>query len=157
MPQSGGTGGVRTATDANHSLVGTTWTLDGITDGDSVSSVPRGISATLCIADGRIHFFDGLNDYDGPVQDGDRLVVGSDTVQIRGPIAGSGAGCAGGHICSVDMTVLTRDFHYRITGNHLTVTGLASTAGTGLTFVANDRRTAATGASAGPTPHPLGK
>jgi hypothetical protein len=130
----------RRVVDPDRPLQGTTWRLDGIITGTgssaAVSSVPQGITATLRIADGKIHFFDGLNDYDGPVGPGGALTVGPDTVTIHGDIAGSAVGCVS--TCSVDMSMLTKDFHYQITADRLTVTGMGSTAGKGLMFVMQD-------------------
>lgn len=132
----------RKVADPDRPLQGTTWRLDGIVSGtgpsSSVSSVPQGIAATLRIAGGKIHFFDGLNDYDGPVGSGAALTIGPDTVTIHGDIAGSAVGCASGSTCSVDMSVLRQDFHYQITADRLTVTGIGTTADKGLMFVSED-------------------
>jgi heat shock protein HslJ len=126
----------RRVVDPDRPLEGTTWVLDGIITGTgpdgSVSSVPQGITATLRIADGKIHFFDGLNDSDGPV------TVGPDAVHIVADIYSSAVGCAAGSTCSVDLSVLTHDFDYRITAGHLTVTGTGQYADRGLTFIAQD-------------------
>jgi heat shock protein HslJ len=126
----------------NRPLKGTTWRLDGTISGHgspgSVSTAPQGITATMRISGGRLHFFDGINDYDGPVGRNADLVVEPDTVQIRGQFTGSTVGSASGTTRSVDMSVLTHDFHYTITANRLTVTGVN---GEGLMFVADDKST----------------
>jgi heat shock protein HslJ len=62
-------------TDAE--LVGTTWTLDTIVEGDTASSVPTGVSATLVFgADGSVVGTDDCNGYGGRYSvEGDVLVV----------------------------------------------------------------------------------
>ncbi len=149
----------RRVVDPDRPLQGTTWVLDGIITGGgesaSVSSVPPGITATLRIGDGKIHFFDGLNDYDGPTGPDAALTVGAERVQITGEIGGSGVGCATGQQCSVDMSVLTEDFGYRITAGGLTVTGVGPTAGHGLMFRAADDVTGAAVTEPGPVPAEL--
>ena len=138
-PQTSSSAGVLTASGGQKSLTDTTWLLDGIIHSGVVASPPAGISASLRIAAGRIHYFDGVNDSDGPVEPGGRLVVGSDTVQIHGGVGTSATGCVSvsGHACFVDMSVLSQDFHYRISGDHLVVTGTGRTSGEGLTFIAS--------------------
>jgi heat shock protein HslJ len=132
----------RRVVDPDRPLQGTTWILDAIISGTgpsaTVSSVPEGITATLRIADGKIQFFDGVNEHGGPTGPGAGIVVGADTVQIRGDIAGTAVGCEPEDACSVDMSVLTQDFRYRVTARQLTVTGTGDMAGRGLMFVARD-------------------
>jgi heat shock protein HslJ len=135
----------RKVADPDRPLTGTTWVLDGIIDGETASSVPQGITATLRIVDGRMTFNDGLN-YFGPTSPGSNVTIGPDTVQVHGEIAGSAVGCAEGHTCSADMSVLVQDFGYRIEADRLTVTGTGKTAGRGLTFHAQQ------GATGSPSP-----
>lgn len=116
----------REIAEPDRPLAGTVWMLDGIIDGDAASSVPQGITATMAVSGGRIHYFDGLNPSDGAA------VIHGDTVEVT-EVAHGGAGCASGRTCSVDMSVLDGTFSYRIDANRLTVTGPG---GNGLTFVA---------------------
>ena len=145
----------RRVVDPDRPLEGTTWVLTGIVTGTgpggAVSSVPQGIVATLLIGDGKIHFFDGLNDSDGAA------TVGADSVHIAGDIATSAVGCASGATCSVDMSLLTRDFDYAITAGQLTVTGTGKYAGHGLMFTAQDSGSPSSGTASGETtPGPTG-
>jgi heat shock protein HslJ len=115
----------REVADPDRPLVGTVWMVDGIIDGDTASSVPQDVRATMSITNCGIMYFDGRHDYAGPVAiDGDVVHPG----RITG--GGSGIGPQGNW---VDMSVLTHDFHYRVEADRLTVTGAA---GKGLTFFA---------------------
>jgi heat shock protein HslJ len=126
----------RRVVDPDRPLEGTTWVLSGIVAGTgpdgTAASVPQGITATLRIADGKIHFFDGLNDSEGAI------TVAGETVHVDGDVATSAVGCATGSTCSVDMSLLTQDFTYRITAGQLTVTGTGKYTGHGLMFTAQD-------------------
>jgi len=139
----------RRVVDPDRPLEGTTWVLTGIVTGTgpdgTVSSVPRGITATLRLADGKIHFFDGLNDSEGAI------TVAGETVHVDGDIATSAVGCATGSTCSVDMSLLTRDFTYRITAGQLTVTGTGKYADQGLMFTAQDSSSESSGSTSGGT------
>jgi len=68
----------REVADPDRPLEGTTWTVDGIIEGDAVSSVPQGAAATLTIADGRISGEAGCNSFSGPVEirDGEIVITG---------------------------------------------------------------------------------
>lgn len=48
-------------------IVGTRWVLDGILSGDTVSSVPAGVTASIRIADGRVEVEAGCNTGGGTV------------------------------------------------------------------------------------------
>jgi heat shock protein HslJ len=138
----------RTVADPDRPLTGTTWILDGIIDGDTASSVPQGLTPTLRIDNGLVTFFDGMNYYGGDPSKGN-VTVAPDEVRVTGDIVGTAIGCASGRTCSVDMSVLTQDFQYRIEADRLTVTGTGSMAGKGLTFHAQDDTTAS------PSPQPV--
>ncbi|MBN9609218.1 MAG: hypothetical protein BGO26_03870 [Actinobacteria bacterium 69-20] len=138
----------RTVADPDRPLVSTEWILDGIISGTgdsgSVSSIPDGIRATLRIETERLSFFDGLNGCGTTPEPGRRIVIDGNTVRVPDAPGCSAVGCGntgGGDStsCFVDMSVLGSDFHYEITGGRLTVTGLGSTAGRGLTFHAADK------------------
>lgn len=122
----------RRVVDPDRPLQGTDWVIQGFFDTRTWSGT--GIAATLHISDGRIDFFDGLNTYSGPHGPNAHVIIGADSVQVSGDFTASGAGCQAGAGCSVDMSVLTHDFDYRITADGLTVTG---SDGSGLDFVAD--------------------
>lgn len=128
----------RRVVDPDRPLQGTTWVQQGTFNADTWSGTL--IAGTLHIGDGRIDYSDGLNNYSGPTGPNAHLTIGADTVQVSGDFTASGAGCQSGHTCTVDMSLLTRDFNYQITANTLTVTGPD---GSGLDFVAETASTAA--------------
>jgi heat shock protein HslJ len=54
------------ATNPERPLTGTDWTLDSIIDGDTVSSIPQGVTSTLELSnDGRIRVMTGCNNGSG--------------------------------------------------------------------------------------------
>jgi heat shock protein HslJ len=122
----------RRVVDPDRPLEGTDWVIQGYFDTHTWSGT--GIAATLHITNGHIDFFDGTNTYSGPQGPNAHVKIGADTVQVRGDFTASSAGCQAGHTCSVDMSVLTHDFDYRITAGSLTITGPD---GSGLDFVAD--------------------
>lgn len=69
----------REVADPDRALVGTAWTLDGIVSGETASSVPAGVTATLRVTEaGRIEFTTGCN------QGGASVAVTPDTLTISG-------------------------------------------------------------------------
>ena len=64
----------REIADPDRPLEGTDWVLDGFIDGDTASSVPQGMSATMRIADGRMQFT-ACNHYDVAIELGSDLGV----------------------------------------------------------------------------------
>lgn len=58
----------RRVADPDRPLLGTRWVVDGLVAGDSVSSVPAGVVATLAFGDGRVAVEAGCNSGGGPVQ-----------------------------------------------------------------------------------------
>ena len=99
------------------SLVGTRWLLDSVSHGDTASSVPQGIVASVVFAgDGTVRVSDGLNDGSGPVS-----VVGD---RIRfGDLSWTAVGCTDGS-CSVGEVsdVFTGTATFAIEEKTLTIT-----------------------------------
>lgn len=132
----------RTVADPDRPLVGTTWILDGITSGtgDSASASwsERWPSVVLRIGDRQLDVFNGLTWLAAEITDaGGNPAASSGTVHVAGGLGGDGIGCDGGGAdCFVDVSVLGSDFDYAITAGSLTVSGIGSTAGHGLTFKA---------------------
>ncbi len=58
----------REVTDPDRPLTGIRWVLDGIVSGDTVSSVPVGVTAAITIANGRVEVEAGCNTGGGPVE-----------------------------------------------------------------------------------------
>lgn len=105
-------------TDAE--LVGTTWTLDTIVEGDTASSVPTGVSATLVFgADGSVVGTDDCNGYGGRYSvEGDVLVVvpAEDSTAPRCSEAGRLVESAG-------RATLAGEVGWAIEGDRLTLEG----------------------------------
>jgi heat shock protein HslJ len=98
-------------------LAGTQWTLASIVSGDSVSSVPDGVQATLVLdADGTASGSGGCNTFHGSYQtSGNELTFG--------PLASTRKACAD-DVMSVEQSYLAALQHassYTIAGNALTV------------------------------------
>jgi heat shock protein HslJ len=110
----------------NLPLEGTLWTVDGLVSGDTVSSVPGGVTATVVIHGGDAGVFTGCNS--GSV----RVTVGDGTIAF-GPMMSTAVGCAGG-AATVERAFLAT-FEgaqpYKIDGDSLTV---GASGKTGLTF-----------------------
>ena len=70
-------------------IEGTRWVLDGIVSGDTVSSVPAGVTASILVAGGRIEVEAGCNTGGGTVE------VTGDTLTL-GPIALTKMACEAG-------------------------------------------------------------
>jgi heat shock protein HslJ len=67
----------RTAADPDRPLEGTRWVVDGIVEGNAVSSVPAGLTASITIENGRASVEPGCNTGSATVTaDGDTLVFG---------------------------------------------------------------------------------
>ena len=80
-------------------LVGTKWVLDSILDGDAVSSVPVGVTASIRIVDGHLELNAGCNIGGGPV------AVTADTLEF-GPLMLTKRACQAGP-ASVEQAVTT--------------------------------------------------
>lgn len=98
-------------------LVGTRWVLDSLIEGETVSSVPGGITATLRIDDGRAHLDTGCNELDRDVAVEDATLtfgngVTTDVDCPRGPAAVEDAAAR----------VLEGETTWQITERSLTIT-----------------------------------
>jgi len=107
-------------------ITGTTWVLDGITNGDTASSVPAGVTASIKITDGQLAVDTGCNVGSGTVQvTGNTLTVGPLMLSKRPCQADSAS------VESAVTSVLTaKSVHFTIDADALTLD--AGTAG--LTF-----------------------
>jgi heat shock protein HslJ len=98
-------------------LVGTKWNLASIVSGDTVSSVPSGVEATLLLkADGTASGSGGCNVFGGSFES-------SDTALTFGPLAGTQKHC-GDAVMSVEqpyLAALQQAATYSIAGNTLTI------------------------------------
>lgn len=128
----------RTTASPDVPLVGTSWTLTTLIDGDTARSVPHGLDAGLEIdREGRLHVDTGCNGGSGPVDvlpdpEGD---PSRGTLAI-GPVAVTRKGCAE-EVMSVEramLTVLDGEVGYAVEERSLTLSdgesGLGFTAGT---------------------------
>lgn len=152
-------------------LVGSTWRLNGLLEGDGSEGVamsfPDGITASMTISEDpaghlRLDVFNGLTwmsvpggfdaatgEFSGgvviePADDADPLAATGGIVRVSGGLTGDSVGCPDGTTdCFVDMSLLGADFEFRTNRDTLTVTGLANYAGQGVTFIADDTAPAA--------------
>ncbi len=97
-------------------IEGTLWVLDGIVTGDSVSSVPQGVTASIRIVDGNLELNAGCNKGGGPV------TVAADALTF-GPLVLTKMACEGpGAAVEGAMTaVLTGTVPYSIDADSLTL------------------------------------
>lgn len=97
-------------------MQGTRWVVDGIVSGDSVSSVPDGVTATMRIADGRVDLEAGCNTGGGTVE------MAADTLTF-GPIALTKMGCEPGAMAveGAIVRVLAGTVGYAIQADVLTL------------------------------------
>ena len=134
----------RTVAEPDLPLVGTSWVLDGIVDGDAVSSVPVGVTGGQQIV-GNVMTFQVCQSGRGTVAiDGDRVAV-TDLELSAGP---SCAGDSVGEVESSVVDVLRDGWTFAIDGDRMTVT---ATGGKGLMFVST---TPGGGPTEPPTPQP---
>ncbi len=106
-------------------LVGTQWVLDSILDGDTVSSIPVGVTSSMRIVDGQLELDSGCNLGGGPVS------VTADTLAF-GPLMLTKRGCQAGP-ASVEQAVtsaLAGTVTYTIDADLLTI----DAGGPGLVF-----------------------
>lgn len=97
-------------------IEGTRWVLDGIVAGDTVSSVPAGVTAAIRIAAGQVEVEAGCN------MGGGTVTVAADTLTFGG-IGLTKMGCEAGPAAveSAMMTVLSGPVAYTIDADILTV------------------------------------
>lgn len=109
----------------DQALEGTRWVLDGIVAGDTVSSVPVGVTASIKIAGGRVDVEAGCNMGGGAVE------VTSDALTF-GPIATTKIACEAGpaSVESAVLGVLSGPVAYHIDADVLTINAI----GAGLIF-----------------------
>ncbi len=65
----------RSVADPDRPLVGTRWVVDGIVNGEAVSSVPQGITASLTFTDGAVAVETGCNTGGGAVSVADGILA----------------------------------------------------------------------------------
>lgn len=109
-------------------LAGTQWVLDSILDGDTVSSVPAGVTASMRIVDGQLELNAGCNIGGGPV------AVTPDTLEF-GPMMLTKRACEPGpsSVEAAVTTTLTGTVSYTIESDLLTI----DAGGPGLVFRAS--------------------
>ena len=98
-------------------LVGTRWTVDALLDGETVSSIPAGLTATLeFTADGQVHVNTGCNDGGGT------FTVGEDTMRISDLVLTERA-CQppAGTLEAAVLAVLGGDIRYTLDDRSLTM------------------------------------
>ena len=105
-------------TNPDRPLEGTAWTLESVIDGDTVSSIPQGVTSKLTFTtDGRIEVMPGCN-----TGSGNYSVMG-DRIKF-GPIGMTQMGCTGpaGGVESSVVHVIDGEVSYSIDGSSLTLT-----------------------------------
>jgi heat shock protein HslJ len=120
----------RAVADPDRPLSGTPWVLDGVIDGQSVSSVPAGVRATLRIEGGKLTVaVEGCNGGGTDVQ------IDADTLQL-GRLVMTDMACAApaASVEAMVESVLVDEVTYTIQAAALT---LQHTGGKGLTFRAD--------------------
>lgn len=119
----------RAVAEPDMDLAGTVWTVDGIIDGDAVSSVPADVAATVVLkSDGTAEVHTGCNSGSGSwSRTGDQLTLGSVALTKMACL-----GEAGELEEAVTPTLESGTLTIEIDGSHLT---LLAEDGNGLTFV----------------------
>ena len=104
--------------DPDHPLEGTVWQIDGIIDGDAVSSVPGEVRATVRFEDGRVAV--EVADCN---EGGADVEIGSSTLRV-GPLVMTEPACAGApvEVEAVVVAVLEGRIDYAIEAAPLTLT-----------------------------------
>jgi heat shock protein HslJ len=113
----------REVADPDRPLVGTRWVVDGLVSGDTVSSVPAGVVATLVFANGEVAVAAGCNSGGGTAEI-------TETAITFGPLALTEMAC-GPDAMAVEQAVtsaLAGTVDYAIEADSLTLSG----AGAGL-------------------------
>ncbi|TDC46550.1 META domain-containing protein [Jiangella ureilytica] len=109
-------------------LTGRQWDVDGLSDGETASSMPAGFTAHLRFDDGTVSGFTGCNDVSGTA------TVDGDTIAFADVVV-SDAGCTGGaaYVQDIVLAVLEGEALFSITGDRLS---LETGSGFGLQAVA---------------------
>jgi heat shock protein HslJ len=131
----------RLVADPDRSITGTRWVLDGIRDGDAVSSVPESVVASITIDDGTAVVEAGCNGGSASVQ------VADDTL-VFGPLALTRMMCEPDamEVETVVSAVLDGEVTYTIDADRLTIDSLdtpmdpddGEMGGRGLIFLADE-------------------
>ncbi len=97
-------------------LEGTTWTVDGLVGGDSVSSVPAGVTATLVIRGREAQIYTGCNS-------GSIVVTVAEGTITFSPVSMTAMGCTDGAkpVEQAVLAVMEGVQPYRIDGGSLTI------------------------------------
>jgi heat shock protein HslJ len=108
----------REVADPDRPLEATTWALDGIVDGDAVSSVPAGGGATVVFADGQVSV-----DVEGCNQGGGDATIGDGTIEL-GALRTTRIACPSpaAEIETAVTAVLDGEITYAIEADVLTLT-----------------------------------
>ena len=106
----------REVADPDRPLAGTRWVVDGLMEGDAVSSVPAGVVAALTFSAGRVDVEAGCNRGGGAVSV-------TDATLTFGPIALTKMACDGGamEVERLVSEVLSGDVRYAIEAGALTL------------------------------------
>jgi heat shock protein HslJ len=106
----------REVVDPDRPLLGTRWVVDGLVEGDAVSSVPSGVVAALTFAAGRVDVEAGCN------RGGGTVTVAEGTLTF-GPIALTKMACEGGamEVERLVSAVLGGEARYSIDAGTLTL------------------------------------
>jgi heat shock protein HslJ len=97
-------------------LTGRQWNVDGLSDGQTASSMPAGFSAHLRFDDGTVSGFTGCNDVSGTA------TVDGDTIAFADLVV-SDAACEGGaaYVQDIVLAVLEGEARFSITGDRLSL------------------------------------
>ena len=106
----------REVVDPDRPLVGTRWVVDGLVEGDAVSSVPPGVVAALTFSADSVEVETGCNRGGGAVTVTDRAIT-------FGPVISTKMACQGGSVQveRVLMATLNGEVRYTITAATLTL------------------------------------
>lgn len=122
----------RRIADPDLALMGTTWVVDGLIDGDAVSSIPQSTPASILITDGTATVRTGCN-------------TGRETVEIRDdtitfspvPITAKACEPDAMRLEAAVTSVLRGDLTYAVEAGRLTLLTMEDGATLGLTLIAS--------------------
>jgi len=108
----------RTVVEPDLPLEGTRWVVDALVDGDSVSTVPQGVVATLRFVEGRVEVEPGCN------TGGGGITIEGDVITF-GPIGTTKMACAApaSDVEALVLSVLTGKVGYAIEADTLRLGG----------------------------------